>query len=286
MEMYENRLKILVVLYKKKLYESETILSILKCKHELRVVDTLIIWNNSPTSLLEEEKIVLRKEMAPIDVIFEGDCGINHTLPFIYTSIYKKSDNSDILVLFDHDSNISPEYFTKLLDAIELNKGVNLFLPIVFANSFIVSPSYVFFEVKGIYWRKAHIGILKSKCITAINSGMAIRCSYLINIFEGYNMNLKFYETDNDFMYKYHKANTFLYVLDVYLNHTLNFYDESCVEDKLNRYAAMRQGRLTRMKTEKCGYYLLAYIQYLYFGLKCALKYKESRFIYLALTKY
>lgn len=284
MEIFENRLKILVVLYKKKIYESETILSIIKYKHELRSVDSVVIWNNSPCPLSLNEKRKIEKEMEPVCIGFEGDDGVNHNLPFIYTNMYESSTDSDILVIFDHDSNIHSDYFSELLEATKIYKNINLFLPIIYSGRFIVSPSYMF-VVKGLYWKHTHFGILKAKHITAINSGMAIRCRYLKNDFKGYNMNLKFYETDNDFMYKYNQDNVSLYVLKSSINHTLDFYDGKDIDNKLERFVAMRQGRLDRMKTINYLFYVLSFTQYLYFGIKCALKYKEYRFIRLAFVK-
>ncbi len=271
-------IKILIVLYNKKVVESETITSLINCKKELKENSSIIIWNNSFKPFFSEEIEILMKDFSPLNIEIYGNDGNNTTLPHIYTTIYSSCKKSDILVLFDHDTNIPTNFFKELYDSIVKYKNINLFLPIICYSNNIVSPSYTF-GVKGLSWKTPKYGQIKSSHITAINSGMAIRCSYLIDKFEGYNMELKFYETDNDFMAKYALQNTYLYVLNSTIRHTLNFYEDSSIESKLKRFKDMKYGRLIRLKSISKGMFLLGCLQYFYFGFKCALIYKDYRFI-------
>jgi len=276
--MDKDHIKILVVLYNKKVEESETISSLINFKKKINSNTSIIIWNNSTNVLSYEAKDYLNKNLHPVSVVILGDDGRNTPLTYIYTSVYTNSNKSDILVLFDHDTNIPANYFNELSESVAENKDINLFLPIIYYSNKIVSPSYTF-GVKGVSWKKPHYGVIKSAHVTAINSGMAIRCNYLISRFTGYNMSLKFYETDNDFMAKYVKQNPSLYVLKSTISHTLNFYEDSSVESKLQRYKSMKEGRLIRLKAISKSLFILGCIQYLYFGFKCAILYKDIRFI-------
>lgn len=267
-------LKILIVLYQKKIYESETIYTLKKNKNEIKIPYEVHIWNNSPTALAIQDITAIQTELP---VIICGNDKKNTSLSIIYTKFYKSCNDDDILLILDHDTRIDKGFFSELEQAIKSHPNINLFLPIVKHNNLIVSPSTVY-GVKGIYWKKAKYNIIQSQHTTAINSGMAIRCHYLKHNFEGYNLNLKFYETDNDFMHKYSKNNKYIYVLKSELIHSLGFYDDD-VNSKLKRFEAMKFGRLTHMKTRKKILYILAYLQYLYFGIKCFFRYKDKRFL-------
>ena len=268
-------LNILVVLYKKKISESETINSIKKYIEEIDCPKQLMIWNNSPTLLSPNE---IKELDSIIPTIIYGNDKKNTELSKIYTIIYESCQDDDILILFDHDTTIAQGFFKEALSAIHIHSNINLFLPIVKHEADIVSPSFSY-GIKGVYWKKAKYGTIPSKHTTAINSGMIIRCYFLKHIFQGYNTKLKFYETDNDFMYKYSQKNKYLFVLKSEIYHSLGFYDDS-VENKLKRFKAMKYGRITHMKSRGIILYYLAFIQYLFFGIKCAIKYKDFRFLY------
>lgn len=268
-------LRILVVLYNKKVFDSETILSIKDCISEITIDAQLILWNNSSTKLSNVELAFLNTFLS---YKIYGNDGCNTSLSEIYTRIYRGCDDEDILLIFDHDTTIPKNYFSELLIAIAVNPNINLFLPIVKHHNLIISPSKNY-GVKGIYWKKPNLGVLPAKHITAINSGMAIRCKYLRHDFAGYNLDLKFYETDNDFMYKYCRENRELFVLSTQMSHSLGFYDDS-VNSKLNRFKAMKIGRLTHMKTRGMPMFLLAQFQYFYFAIKCTVKYHDLRFLW------
>ena len=268
-------LRILVVLYNKKAFDSETILSIKNYISEIAIEVQLLLWNNSSIKITNVELDFL-SSFVPHKIY--GNDGCNTSLSEIYTRIYQDCDDDDILLIFDHDTIIPEGYFSELLIAISENPDINLFLPIVKHHNLIISPSKNY-GVKGIYWKRPNLGILPAKHITAINSGMAIRCQYLKHKFVGYNLELKFYETDNDFMYKYCRENRELFVLSSQMNHSLGFYDDS-VNSKLNRFKAMKFGRLTHMKTRGMLLYLLAQLQYFYFAIKCTVKYHDLRFLW------
>lgn len=276
--METKKINILVVLYKKSLSESETIRSLYQMKEWLTEYVHLIIWDNSPITLSEEEKYCLCNEFSSCLVSFYGD-GKNYYLSKVYNTIIRLSDEDSILVILDHDSTLAENYLECLLKAVndKKNSDINLFLPIVWSHKNIVSPAYVFW-IRRKLWKVPVHGKISSQNITAINSGMAMRCSYLKKQFVGYNERLQFYVTDDDFMYKYRSQNQYLYVLDTHIKHSLNFFEDD-IESKLKRFKAMKYGCLTASKEKNMGLYLLEHIRYKYLAIKYAIIYNNIRFL-------
>lgn len=234
-------IKFLVVLYNKKLCECETCLSMMRWDETTRSkIAELYVWNNSASPLPEEDKREFLMYFPKTEVTFIED-GLNHPLSEVYNSIIEKTDEKGILVIWDHDSRIPEEYLGCLLKVSKENASINLFLPQVFFNKKLVSPAKMIY-----FWgrtiKQIPHGLHLSKNTTAINSGMAIRCSYLKNEFVGYNPKIKFYGTDNDFMYKYRSQNEKYYVLPIRLKHELNSFSKTDLEDSLRRYKDIKNG--------------------------------------------
>ena len=236
------RLKILIVLYNKLPLDSQTLNSFLQFKEQLSNYAELIIWDNSEIYLNNSQLNTLEQALYPLKFIYKAN-GLNTSLSRIYNKVIESITQDEFLVIFDHDSTINISYFTQLIKAIKDNPDINLFLPIVNGNNQIVSPANRWY-FKGSYWKNEKYGILPSKRLTAINSGMAINGRYLVHKFIGYDEDLKFYETDNDFMYKYSIDNSKLFVINTHINHILSIYEESSIEEKIFRFNAAKEGCL------------------------------------------
>lgn len=268
---------ILVVLYNRLPLASETIRSLIYLKNDIAVNSKVIIWDNSLKQLGTEERMQLLNEMSPCEVEYVSN-GENCFLSVIYNKIIKTLNINEYLIILDHDSTINIDYFTSLNNAIDDNPHENLFLPIIKSQNKIVSPAN-FLYIKGSYWKYKKTGIIKSKNITAINSGMAISARYLQTDFPGYDEHLKFYGTDNDFMNKYSKDNETLFVLNVEIEHVLNFYESISIEDKMIRYKWMKEGALINSKSKGFIIHLLNKMYFVLFSIKLAILNKDSRFI-------
>ena len=107
---------------------------------------------------------------------------------------------------------------------------------------------------------------------------MFIRCKYLKEQFQGYNEKIKFYGTDNDFMYKYSKQNKFAYILNSSLNHTLNYYEDITVESKVRRYKDVKNGILVQMESINKMLVVLARAYLFIYECKMNVKFKTLSF--------
>lgn len=273
------RIKLLIVLYNKIPKESETILSLSKIKDSINDFVEIYIWDNSSRCLESDQFHILDELLYPITYNYHGD-GLNTPLSKIYNIVIKNElFGFDSLVIFDHDSAFDISYLSALMDALNNYTDVNLFLPIIKYNNKIVSPANLYY-FKGSYWRKEKIGLVRAKNQTAINSGMCIRSQYLINEFPGYDENLLFYGTDDDFMDKYTIQNTKFYVINSVINHTLDFFDTNDLESKSQRYTYMKKAALYRMYKKGYLVYFFARVYYLLFSLKLAYMYKNTKFLY------
>lgn len=233
--------KFLIVLYNKPLCTCETCSSILNWSKEARSsINELYVWNNSPYFIPSDEKQDFLRYFPETKVSFYED-GINHPLSFVYNEIIKQTDEKGILVLWDHDSNVPEKYVKELLLLVKTHEDINLFLPQILFNEHLVSPGRMFY-----FWGRTmseiSSGKQSAKNLTAINSGMAIRCNYIKNIFPGYNPKIRFYGTDNDFMYKYRTQNESLYVMSIQLKHELNSFSKTDLGDSILRYRDIKNG--------------------------------------------
>lgn len=274
-----NQLKVLIVLYNKKIEESETIMSLSKIVDKIQFMNEIIVWDNSKVIMPEDEQVHLKRILHPANVQYIGT-GKNTSLSIIYNSVIRTLSDKEIFVVLDHDSNLTLAYFKALEDSIEKYPQINLFLPIIKYNKTIVSPANSWY-FKGSYWKEEKFGLIETKNQNAINSGMAIRAAYLKNDFEGYNENLAFYGTDSDFMYKYGRQNHYFCVINAVINHTLDFFDNNSIDSKLFRYKEIKKAALINMKQRGFFIYMLCYFYFLIYSIKLIISFKDIRFLTL-----
>ena len=121
--------------------------------------------------------------------------------------------------------------------------------------------------------------LLSKEAILSVRAGSG---RYLKGGFEGYDENLRFYNTDNYFMWKYGQQYTHFCVIRYTLQHTLNFYDPAETFDKkAQRYREMRTSAIYLARLKSFWLALLMYLYYDVFSIKCAILNREIRFIFL-----
>lgn len=255
-----------IVLYKKDFDTSETLQSISNWTVKGRErISQLIVWDNSP-NCIEKEIIKKKKDEYACRIDYYHN-GKNNSLSYIYNNIIKKLSDNSILVLLDHDSNLPEEYMEELIKSSNLNPDINLFLPQIIYSNQLVSPSWSWYFL-GKYLDTVQSGRVKSKNMMAINSGMAIRSNYLKYKFEGYNEHIKFYGTDNDFMWKYAVDNKYVYIMETQIHHILNFYDEKDTNKQKARLKDIKNGMFQILKQRQPLLIPLARIYWWVFSLK------------------
>ena len=270
-------IKVLIVLYNKTIRESESCSSLIGLSEYCRNrITDLYVWNNSSFFIPEEEKALLNSYFLNSHVHYFEDKK-NHPLSIVYNKIIFLNNSNGGLLILDHDSTFGDAYIEELLFSFEKHPEINLFLPQVTYNDVLVSPAKQYFFY-GKHIKKISTGIISTRFLTAINSGMFIRCKYLKEQFQGYNEKIKFYGTDNDFMYKYSKQNKFAYILNSSLNHTLNYYEDVAVASKVHRYKDVKNGILVQMESINKMLVILAHIYLFIYECKMNIKFKTLSF--------
>jgi GT2 family glycosyltransferase len=192
-----------------------------------------LIWDNS-----------LQRIQDDLPEVGWGDMAWVHTpenlgMAAIYNAVISdRLRQHEHLLLLDQDTRLPENFFEVAALAIVQNPSVALFLPMVRAHARWVSPLYAALGW-GRYWRQPQAGLLSSRHLGAINSGMIIAASYLQKQFVGYNRNLRFYGTDTYFMLEYRRQNKWAFILDTIIDHDLSFFSTS-TEGKVVKFREMR----------------------------------------------
>lgn len=203
--MQNFKLLILVVLYNKNIYNSDTLLSL---ANQYNKKFDLFIWDNSLVS----------------DNINSKYCDIylhtpdNQPLSKVYSYVidYCTIHGYSHLLLLDHDSKLESFYTEKIIKLINSNDK-SVLVPFVKVNDNIVSPASNFY-----YFGWYCNGKPKYKYFSAINSGVCFPLSLIEHDFK-YPIGLKNYGTDV-FLFDYFKKkkSNFTYINSI-INHDLTF---------------------------------------------------------------
>jgi hypothetical protein len=210
--------QIVVVLYKMTPQDSPTIQSIIRYVRTLDEVAVagyrLIIWDNSPDAC--EGGVRRMQEQLPLLSVQYIHTPENTFLSKIYNLWAAQIDRHSYLTLLDQDTSLPTEYFKELkLAQLRLEP---LILPKVICNGRLVSPGGRFLA-HGRLLDSVPSGVVRSKNLLAINSGMSIMGEVLHVI--KYDERLRFYGTDTYFMKKYEKYFDHAFVLDTSILHSL-----------------------------------------------------------------
>lgn len=267
-------LTILVCLYNKSVDSSETIQSLLKgdCKRE---ITNVIIWDNSIKKLPDVSLDFLSKKF--LKFVYRHT-PVNVVLSTIYNSVISSLKSEDsFLMLCDDDSKIPDKFFETLNQQINLYPNIDLFIPKIFSGIKLVSPAKDYLIITKLL-NNIPSGIYSSKNLTAINSGMVLSNRLFINGFR-YDSKLKFYGTDNYFMYNYRKKNKNLVILDVYFQHSLSFSSSDDVDNKLRIFKEIkRANKIIYSEDFYCRQ--LVVINNFIVSAKLCIKYRKLDFFY------
>lgn len=271
-----TKILFLVVLYEQDFNTSQTLKSIVKYQ-DLFANSSVIIWDNSKEAKTDIEEINSKLNKI-LDVEYFTN-SINTPLSQVYNFIFEnKIFEHDYISLLDHDSELTKDLIYELLK-VTSQKTHNLILPRIIFNSRIVSPAKLYF-FKGIYFKKILDNQISTRYLTAINSGMTIKTSYLINTKFRYDENLKFYGTDDYFMKFFQKNSDFVYILDSKINHTLNYFSDEPITKKVWRFKQMMHA-IIYLNDESFVLKLLTSIYVFFLSIKESISNRSLKFILL-----
>ena len=244
---------LLIVLYKENLYTSKTLKSLLNC--DLSNV-LLVIWDNSPYSMSNSDKNDLKTHGVIFDYIHTPS---NLSLSAIYNNVIDKYKDKSSIFIFDQDTYLDDSYFAKMALSFSQNLDVNLFLPYVLVGKLLVSPGRMGFY-KGMYEAKIKLGLLLSKNVIAVASGMAIRMTCFTSQGLSFNEHLSFYGIDTKFCLDYSKMNKYICVVDYCLDHDLSQFQEEKFEIKQRRFNSLKSSALYILRKESFLRFCTAFV--------------------------
>ena len=235
---------ILVVLYKQKITDSTTYLSLKKTfsqDGDLAKNYKVVFWDNSPNHFNISSAAEIRSEnFFDLDYIPSAE---NKPLSHVYNEAIKTySDHYDYIMIFDQDSAFDERYF-KEFNSVISNKSYDVILPVVKFKDRIVSPTKILF-MKGFYYDVAPHGEIEIKTLSAINSGMILSFAFINKHNFQYNEKIKNYCTDDNVMMFLRRNNGRAYILKYEIEHDLSFSTLNDNSDSLRqRYNEMVNAR-------------------------------------------
>jgi hypothetical protein len=223
---------ILVVLYKRRIFDSSTLVSIFDCSRQIPTGSIISIFDNSPEPQKDED--IEKFKTCGLSVDYQS-FPENKALSKIYNEAIDLSSNFDFMLILDQDSHLDDLLFSVFASAEIMNPSIDLFLPYIIVDFRVVSPGS-WSLIKGKYWKKVRTGLVESRNNIAISSGMFIRRSLFNNSKIRFNEVLRLYGIDTDFMLQFQKVRSHFFVLNYAFKHDLSVFAKEDLEVKLRRF--------------------------------------------------
>ncbi len=222
-EIYDQIL-VIIVLYKIKLEESLTFMSLSNRIDKMN----FFIYDNSPN----KEQVGTYTNRNFHFFYDSSNPGIGKA--YNQGASFAKKLNKKWLLFCDQDSFFPENYFSTLLKAIKDNPNQILFVPKLIANNKIISPCN-FFLGRGFSLNNINIGINSLVGKSLLNSGLFIERK----IFEelgGYDEKIKLDFSDHAFIKKFKRNHKTFFLLPVEIEHSfsgfVNTKDQSLIRYK------------------------------------------------------
>lgn len=208
-------LVIILVVYKKRFKDISSIdfINSMEAKTDLEL--QTIIYDNSP------ETINSIDDIPPYITYIENKNNPGLATAYNYGLEVSINHNCEWMLLLDHDTELTTEYFTQVFELFEKNiltKDIVAVMPIVKASNRIISPVKTDFKEYDKPLNKT--GKLTGN-ISGINSGTIVRVSFVKDL-GGFNLNFPLDFLDHWFFNEVNKASKHIYVLDTVLQHDLS----------------------------------------------------------------
>tara|TARA_R110002050_G_scaffold161485_1_gene291128 strand:- start:895 stop:1716 length:822 start_codon:yes stop_codon:yes gene_type:complete len=265
-----HKIIFLIVLYKQKCDESDTVKSIIPQIGE----SLLYIWDNSPKKC-DENDFFLKKNVNNYEYIV---CTENHSLSRVYQNVIENSiiNHFSHLVILDQDSVLGPDFVSNLEQSIDRNVK-SVIIPKILVGSLLVSPSHSW---KWFGWHIKNIGIMKQNLVSAINSGVCIPLAlFSIDKFI-YPCELKNYGTDV-YLFEYIRNNKIeVVVSDSVVEHDLTFHKTNTNNESYLKSYIEHMNAMKTIFSKNFFTTILFEIYLVYHGLKLSLVRKDIRFLF------
>ncbi|NMD68812.1 glycosyltransferase [Bacillus sp. DNRA2] len=233
---------IVMVVYKLKISESKTYQSLKSILHKKSFSNlSVIIYDNSPDAQSIPEQI------ENVNVIYKHDPrNIGIVTAYNFAFHYAKENGSDWLLLLDHDTALTEEYFNCLVSLNSINKDVAAVVPMITSESALISP--VFSDrLRPLQGNKPVAGI-QNTSVMAINSGALLKISFLTEI-SGFNEQFPLDYLDHWLFHQIYENGYKVMILDTVIAHELSVMDYANVS--LKRYQSILDSEIRFYKEYK-----------------------------------
>jgi GT2 family glycosyltransferase len=222
------RVLLVLVLYKVKPLACLTLMTLCRALHEIDLAARvkLLIYDNSPIANCPPEGI-------PIEHFYVHDAK-NGGLATAYNAGLEVAlkDRIDWLLLLDQDTEITPQYLSRidtLLPTIATDSRIAAIVPKLHCGGSIFSPAQVFWGGFLAPINGKFSGVAPFEA-TALNSGSVLRASALQHI-GGFNSQFWLDYLDHWMFNQLHRAGFSIYVMDILVQHALSVMNFQTMSD-------------------------------------------------------
>jgi len=226
-----------LVLYKCKLEESETFISISRALKSNNQNLDLYVYDNSPEYHYNED--IVKDYPGNITYVHDkSNPGI--CKPYNKGLEIALYNNKKWLLLLDQDTELTDNYLLELNKVLVKDNSYVSVVPVVYSNNTIISPTRYSFLGRMKPIGKGEYGRIINN-ITAINSGACINVDFLLEI-DGFNELFPLDMLDHWLYYEINKNKKYTFILNSRIKHNLS----------VNNYNTLTIERYERMiKSEK-----------------------------------
>lgn len=222
---------IVIVFYNQSIEASKTFQTLMgNCQEFLSEDISIILYDNSPNSQKFDQK-----KYENINITYKHDSrNLGIATAYNYAWSITKTNGSEWLVLFDHDTEVTRQYVQQMLEVNEVDRDIAAVVPIISCEGTVISPVYSD-TIRPLQQERPKAGV-QQKPVMAINSGSLIKVSFL-NQINGFNESFALDYLDHWIFYEIYSKGFKVQVLDVNLEHELSVMDYSRVS--VNRYKSI-----------------------------------------------
>jgi hypothetical protein len=235
-------LSVIVILYKKDIFESDTTLSLINAVKSVKnkKIHILIVDNSERQSVKENSFNKFEKQLSEYAFLELALNFSNENLGVIYNQAINKIE-SQFYCILDHDTRFDQTYF---LSFFEHSRGIEtgIFAPKILQDKeLLYSPKRQrtivdIFNANKIKSLSEEVsGLISSKDFFAVMSGLFIQKK----VFEkglSFNEDLKLYGIDNMLFENYSSLYDQCYILPDFLKHSLSYLDNEEIEIRIFRF--------------------------------------------------
>jgi len=220
-------LDIFVVLYKRRIDASETLVSLRRLDFVALGFDVEVhIWDNSPAPLWPVQGTL------PHNWSYISSPS-NDALSKVYNTLLRDTSRSYVMI-FDQDSYVTDALFSRLRAGIN-QVNADVFVPMIKHDERVISPGRLRW-IKGAPLRAVRPGALLPRNFTAMMSGLCIsRAALLRHGAQPFDERLRFYGIDTRFCRDLSQYGGAAYLYDAVLEH------DSALRSTVDRDAALER---------------------------------------------